>query len=383
MKRPYAFFLHMLAAYRSGLVLYSPTATQKYSLRDRQRGKPEAVVSCGPFKLVEWVPDIHLILERWEKYFKPGLPYLDRIHIRVIKNPMTQLAAFQAGEIDFIASLSPEHVDTLRAQNADALLLTKRETTPMVAMMKVTVPCDGKPMSKDRCPHPLFGDIRVRKAVGCYGLDRKEIVNLAFRGRATPWVGMIPPGTLDTVNVNYLCPYDPEKARALLREAGYGTTKPLTFKLLTDNEKAVFHAIATVIKEQLARLGVTAEIQLVDKGTWAASLTKDGPWDMYVEDLVSQLTPDSNAYLAVSTSPWNASRHTDTRVDDYFARYAREMLPDKRQAIAKELQEYMAETLYWNTVSGSPFYQAVQPWVKGYVFNAEFSVHFNTVWLDK
>ena len=49
-KQPYAFFLHMLAAYRTGLVLYSPTATQKYSLEDRKQGKPEAVVGLRPLQ---------------------------------------------------------------------------------------------------------------------------------------------------------------------------------------------------------------------------------------------------------------------------------------------------------------------------------------------
>src|SRR5438034_5915409 len=54
LKQPYAFMLHMLAAYRTGLVLYSPAATQKYTLEDRKQGKPGAVVGCGPVKLVEW-----------------------------------------------------------------------------------------------------------------------------------------------------------------------------------------------------------------------------------------------------------------------------------------------------------------------------------------
>jgi peptide/nickel transport system substrate-binding protein len=383
LKRPYAFFLHMLAAYRTGLVLYSPSATKKYSLKDRKRGKPGAVVGCGPFKFVEWVPNDHLVMDRWEKYFKPGLPYLDRVIIRVIKDPVTQMAAFKAGEIDFIASFSPEHVDTIKAQNPDAQILTGPETTPMVAMMKVTVPCDGKRLSKNRCPHPVFGDIRVRKAVGCYGMDREEIVKIAFKGKATPWLGMNPPGTLDTVNVNYMCPYDPEKAKALLAEAGYGPDKPLTFEILTDTEKAVFNVIATVIKEQMARIGVTANIKLVDKVTWLHTGLKDGPWDMFVEDTLSLPTLDNNAYLSASSSIWNWSRHTDAKIDEYYVRYSSEMDPVKRRAIAKEFQEYMADKLYWNPVSGSPFYQIAQPWVKGYVFNAEFEVHYDTVWLDK
>ena len=383
LKYPYAFMMHMLAAYRMGLVLYSPTATQKYTLEERRAGKPEAVVGCGPFKLVEWVKGTHLVMDRFDKYFEPGLPYLNRVVIRVIKDPVTQMAAFKAGEIDFIADFSADHVDTLRVQNPRAQIMTGKETTPMVAMMKVTVPADGKPMSKERAPHPIFSDIRVRKAVGCYGIDRKEIVKIAFKGQATPWLGIIPPGSLDTIDVTGMCPYDPARAKALLAEAGYGSQKLLTFELMTNTEKSVFSVIATVVKEQLARLGVTANIRLVDKPSWLTTTTQDGPFDMYIEDLATLLTVDQNAYLSTTTAAWNHSRHTDTKVDEYYTRYAREMDPAKRKAIAKELQEFSADKLYWNTISGSPFYQVAQPWMKGYVYQAEFKVHYKKVWLDK
>jgi peptide/nickel transport system substrate-binding protein len=383
LKQPYAFFLHMLAAYRTGLVLYSPTATQKFSLEERKQGKPGAVVGCGPFRLVEWVKGGHLVMERFDKYFVPGLPYLDRVVIRTIKDPVTEMAAFKAGEIDFIASFSPEHVDTLTAQSPAAVVMTGKETTPMLAAMKVTVPKDGKPMSKERAPHPIFGDLRVRKAVGCYGIDRAEIVKIAFKGKATPWVGMNPPGTLDTVDVNAMCPYDPARAKAMLAEAGYGPARPLTFEVMADTEKSVFNVIATVIKEQMARLGVTATIRLVDKVSWMNSTLQDGPWDMYVEDLLSLITLDSNAYLSNSTSTWSHPRHNDKRVDELYARYAREMDPEKRKAIARELQEFMVENMYWNNISGSPFYMVAQPWMKGYTYNAEFEVHYDRVWLDR
>jgi peptide/nickel transport system substrate-binding protein len=327
-------------------------------------------------------------MDRFDKYFMPGLPYLDRVIIRVIKDPVTELAAFKAGEIDFIASFSPEHVDTMKAQIPKAVILTGKETTPMLAAMKVTVPKDGKPMSVERAPHPIFGDVRVRKAVGCYGIDRQEVVKIAFKGQATPWVGMAPPGTLESVNINHLCPYDPAKAKAILAEVGYGPSKPLTFELLTNTEKSVFNVIATVIKEQMTRIGVTANIKLVDKVSWLNSTLQDGPWDMYVEDLLSLLTIDSNGYLSTAyvsaqSSTWSHPRHTDTKVDDYYARYAREVDPTKRKALGKELLEYMANNMYWNTISGSPFYMVAQPYMKGYVYNAEFEVHFDNVWLDK
>jgi len=383
LKHQYAFMLHALAQYRTGLLLYSPTATQKYSLEDRKVGKPEAIVGCGPFRFVEWVKGTHLVMDRFDKYFEPGVPLLDRVVIRTIKDPVTQMAAFKAGEIDFIADFSADHVDTLRAQSPGAQIMTGKETTPMVAMMKVTIPKDGKPLSKDRAPHAIFNDIRVRKAVGCYGIDRKEIVKIAYKGQATPWVGMIPPGTIDTVDVNHMCPYDPAKAKALLAEAGYGPQKPLTFELMTNTEKSVFNVIATVIKEQMARIGVTANIRLVDKPSWMITATQDGPFDMYVEDLASLLVVDQNVYLSVTTAGWNSARHTDPKVDEFYARYARELDPAKRKVIAKELQEFSADKLYWNTISGSPFYQVAQPWMKGYVYQAEFKVRYHKVWLDK
>ncbi len=383
LKEPYGFTLHMLAAYRMGLVFYSPTATQKYTLEDRKSGKPEAVVGCGPFRLVEWVKGSHLVMDRFDKYWDHGFPYLDRVVIRVIKDPVTQMAAFKAGEIDFIVDFSPEHVGTLRAQNPRAQIMTGKETTPMVAQMKVTVPKDAKPMSKDRAPHAIFSDIRVRKAIGCYGIDRKEIVKIAFKGQATPWVGIIPPGTPDAADVTQMCPYDPARAKALLAEAGYGPQKPLTFELMTNTEKSVFSVIATVIKEQVARIGVTANIRLVDKVTWMNVATQDGPFDMYVEDLASLFTLDQNTLLSHSTAAWNTTRHTDTRIDDYYARYAREMDPAKRKVIAREFQEFSADTLYWNTISGSPFYEVAQPWMKDYVYNAEWKILYKKVWLDK
>src|SRR2546428_3730136 len=383
LKQPYAFMMHVLAVYRMGMIIISPTVTHKYSPEERRAGKPEALVGCGPFRLVERVKGTHLVMDRFDKYFEPGLPYLDRVVIRTIKDPVTQLAAFKAGEIDFIADFSADHVDSLRAQNPRAQIMTGKETTPMVAMMKVTVPADGKPMSKDRAPHAIFNDLRGRKAVGCYGIDRKEIVKIAYKGQATPWVGIIPPGTMDTVDVNHMCPYDPARAKALLAEAGYSPQKPLTFELMTDTEKSVFNVIATVIKEQMARIGVTVNIRLGDKVPWMNTLLQDAPWDMHVEDLLSLLTLDSNAFLSTTGSALKQARHTHTQVDDYYARYAPEMDLGKRQAIAQEFQEFMADKLYWNTISGSPFYMVAQPWLKDYVYNAEFEVHYEKVWLDK
>jgi len=117
--------------------------------------------------------------------------------------------------------------------------------------------------------------------------------------------------------------------------------------------------------------------------SWMNVATQDGPFDMYVEDLASLFTLDQNTLLSHSTAAWNTTRHIDAKVDDYYLRYAREMDLGKRKAIAKEFQEFMTDKLYWNTISGSPFYEVAQPWMKDYVYNAEWKVLYKKVWLDK
>ena len=388
LKHPYAFFLHMLAAYRTGLILYSPTATQKYTIEDRKQGKAAAVVGCGPFRLVEWVKGSHLVMDRFDKYFVPGLPYLDRVQIRTIKDPVTEMAAFKAGEVDFIASFSPEHVDTIRAQNPKAQIMTGKETTPMLAAMKVTIPKDGKPLSKERIPHPIFGDLRVRKAVGCYGIDRKEIVKIAFKGQATPWLGMNPPGTLDTVDVNHMCPYDQAKAKALLGRGGIRSAEAA--HLRADDQHREVGLQHHCHRDQGAD-GAHRRDRQHPAGGQGHLDEHHHPGRPLGHVRRGSAIPDHPGQQCLpvrgvgtpNASTWTSVRHTDTKVDDYYARYARELDPVKRKAIAKELVEYVADKMYWNVVSGSPFFMVAQPWMKDYVYNAEFEVHYHKVWLDK
>src|SRR5499426_177492 len=95
LKHPYVFFLHMLSAYRTGLILLSPASIQKFTVEDRKQGKPGSIMGCGPFRFVEWVKGSHLLMERFDKYFEAGLPYVDKVLIRVIKDPVTEMAAFK------------------------------------------------------------------------------------------------------------------------------------------------------------------------------------------------------------------------------------------------------------------------------------------------
>ncbi|MCZ6875425.1 MAG: hypothetical protein O7G88_18180, partial [bacterium] len=73
----------------------------------------------------------------------------------------------------------------------------------------------------------------------------------------------------------------------------------------------------------------------------------------------------------------------DTKVDDMFAQFRREIDPMKREKIGHDLQRYVAEQMYWGNLTGSPLPVALQNDVKGYIYRDHFKVQFETVWLDR
>src|SRR4029434_7723959 len=115
---------------------------------------------------------------------------------------------------------------------------------------------------------PPFDDLRVRQAVAGYGIDRHEIRTLSFLGYGQPSVSMLTPGMPGYTSLMEKYPYNPQKAKALLQEAGYGPSHPLTFTFLSSTIEPAFTNVPTLLKEQLARIGVQMKIEMLDKVTW-------------------------------------------------------------------------------------------------------------------
>ncbi|MBI3329640.1 MAG: ABC transporter substrate-binding protein, partial [Nitrospinae bacterium] len=298
LKEPNYMFPLIMAGYRYGFVISSPTAFKSMSEQE-YRMKP---VGTGPFKFQEWVPNDHLTLVRNEQYWKKGLPYLDKIVFKVLSDPMTQVSALKAGEVDMLNSLSPELVRVLE-RDRGITVLGGLQTTPMVATLQVT--------------RPPFNDLRVRKAIGCYGTNRHEIAEKAQMGLAKPLVSMVAVDVKGYVDLNAMCPYDPEKARALLKEAGYDERNPLRYTILTNNEKAVFGNIAALLKEQYRKLGVEVKIEIQDKVAWMTYMVGKNrcQWEQTVEDLASVITVHHNSYVSEAGAPFNLACHNDEQVN--------------------------------------------------------------------
>jgi ABC-type transport system substrate-binding protein len=125
----------IMAGYRFGFPVSSPTAFKTLSEQE-YRMKP---VGTGPFKFLEHVPNDRIVLVRNEHYFKSGLPYLDKVVFKILSDPMTQVSALKAGEVDMLNSVSPELVRVLERDRAVSVL-SGLQTTPMVAMVQQTRP---------------------------------------------------------------------------------------------------------------------------------------------------------------------------------------------------------------------------------------------------
>ena len=127
-------------------------------------------VGTGPFKFKEWIPGEHVVLEKNPELFQ-GRAAVSRhaLSIRIMKDPLTASTALRAGEIDFFSRVPMQQVPILE-KSQGIHVVTGLEMAPTIGFLNMRV----KP----------FDDVRARRAIGGYGLDRAEIAKVAFQGRS-------------------------------------------------------------------------------------------------------------------------------------------------------------------------------------------------------
>jgi peptide/nickel transport system substrate-binding protein len=208
-----------------------------------------ALCGTGPFKFVEWVRDDHLTMVRNEDYWEEGLPCVDQITYRVITDPG-------------IAKINLETGDVHALEDPPMEMMEEFEETPGI---KVQSNSDSAVfVISMSAGHPPFDDVKVRQAF-TKAIDRQEVADVIFHGYAQPAMGFFPKHFW-AHNPDFEMEYDPEGAKALLAEAGYGDQNPLTFRLLTYNIPP-YSDIAQLIQAQLKEIGVEVEVQTLDKAT--------------------------------------------------------------------------------------------------------------------
>jgi oligopeptide transport system substrate-binding protein len=164
-------------------------------------------VGTGPFKLKEWQPGQYLIFERNPDYFYEGLPYLDQVRIEVGVEPDVALLRLEKGEIQLMGD-PPPGADWARI-SADAAWEKRLERQPQVSTIYIAINTTMAP----------FDNLKVRQALN-HAIDKERIIQL-LNGRGTVANQILPPlmPGYDPSYQGYA--YDPEKAKALLAEAGF------------------------------------------------------------------------------------------------------------------------------------------------------------------
>jgi peptide/nickel transport system substrate-binding protein len=216
-----------------------------------------------------------------------------------------------------------------------------------------------------------------------YGIDRQAIVKTALLGQAQPLWSFVPPGGRDHIDFGDHYPYNPDKAKALLREAGYDEKNPLRFTIMTHGAEAALPTIATIMKTQLAKLGVEMTVEVIDRPIFLRRLVTDRDWELVLNFSGAALDTYSITRVIDTRAGNNTINHDDKQVDALIDRIKEATTEEAYQQAGQDLQRYMTEKMYYPAVTTLPFIQAAHNYVKGYENLHGFKIRFETTWLDK
>jgi peptide/nickel transport system substrate-binding protein len=229
---------------------------------ETQRSEP---IGTGPFRFVNYIEGSEVRLERFEDYWQPELPYLDAATFVIISDPNSRFAALQSGDIDLIGvALAPEQFIQLQGN-------PELQGTQGTATTEITLA-----MNNAREP---FSNKLVRQAI-THAIDKEALVSGAFFGLGTPIGSHMSPAEPYYIDLTDTYPFDPERARELLAEAGY--PDGFTVSLELPEPYNLERRSGEVVAQQLAQVGITAEVSIVEWATWLSRIFTGGDYDMTI-----------------------------------------------------------------------------------------------------
>jgi peptide/nickel transport system substrate-binding protein len=305
----------------------------------------EGVVGSGPFKLVEFKRDQHIILERNDDYFIEGRPKLDRIVMRIIRDEAARAIGLENGEIHLSAfETSPQNINRLK--KAKNLVVTDEGYAAIG-------PITWLAFNTKRGP---TADKRVRQAIA-YAVDRDFINKALMQGISTSALTGIHPGSPLYEKRVEKYDLDIDKANKLLDEAGFPRRDDGTrFKLTVDFGWNAVKPHAEYLKPQLKKIGIDVEVRpSSDFPTWAKRVSNH-EFDMTWDTVFNWGDPAIGVHRTYQSTNikkgviWtNTQQYQNARVDELLELAGKEQDPKKRKALYSEFQKITAEDLpiYW------------------------------------
>lgn len=261
---------------------------------------PETIVSNGPFRLAEWRVGERIRLARSESYWGRGEIRLDSVDALPIENATTALNLYLAGAVDWLPSPAypSDLVDDLR-------LRPDFYASPGMVVYYY----------RFNCRRPPFDDPRVREALAL-AIDREAIVRDVLRLGQIPAYHVVPPGLPGYAAPRSALRFDPERARALLAEAGFGPGRPFPAIGILYNTAESHKQIAEVVADQLRqRLGIEARAYNQEWQAYQASVLA-GDYDLARAGWIGDyLDPNTFLDLWLSGGGNNQTGWGDARYD--------------------------------------------------------------------
>lgn len=307
---PLAVLLDLLANFNASIISAEST--------------PEEAIGAGPFRMKSQERGVYIELERFADFYDTGKPIVAGVKFIAYGDENLRYAALEAGDVDLIEYLPWQNFDQVEASNT--LKMTSAVGPFMFLLFNVSNP--DSPLANPK----------VRQAIG-YAVKRQDVVDAAFAGRGEPLNGFPnPPGSpFDLSNPDTEWSYDPEKAKALLAEAGYPDGFDCT--LLATSTYGMHQDTASVVQAYLQVIGVNATLDLPDWGT-RVTAGKEGKYDIAVHGTAGYYNdPDSVYALLHSSNPsyLQSFGFKSERIDDLLVRGRQESDLEKRKAIYQDL----------------------------------------------
>lgn len=219
-------------------------------------------VSAGPFIMSEWRKGQEVVLTRNPHYWNQPYPCLDEVDLVVVGDSTTQALQLQAGQIDIAQELPPSQIAALRQAPGVTVPLFPTLAEELIRLQ--------------RTRQPAFADRNVRQAMN-YAIDKQAIADLVFFGTASVQDSEMPRTKFYQPQTPYA--YDLARAQELMAASGYPDGFSTT--LLIASGDPVESGIATIVKDQLADIGIEVEIQQVEAGT-KFELRGDKAFEMFL-----------------------------------------------------------------------------------------------------
>ena len=288
-------------------------------------GQDTAPVGTGPFKFVSRAAQDSIVLERFADYW--GTPAeLDKVTFRIIENADSLVMSLQSGAIDLFSHLTT----TQAAQLGDDFQILEGTMNLVQALYL------------NNAAEP-FSNEKVRQAL-CYAVDKQQIIDLAFDGYGSPIGSSMYPAFQKyfVEDLTDYYPYDPERAMELLAEAGYPDGFTMTITVPSNYQPHI--DTAQVLVEQLKAVGITAEIQLVEWGTWLDETYTNRQFQSTVVGVdASNMTARALLERFTSTAGDNFINYSDSDYDALFAQVQTAADDDARTELYKEMERNLTE----------------------------------------